>query len=121
MANIYLASTYGSMLQMREVAKKLTDAGHNITSRWINNAEESLNREQGALMDVADVDYADIVISFTLPRGTSHKGGGRHWEFGYAYGTGKRNILVGPKGEHIFHHLPSVEHFETLDEAIKAL
>lgn len=121
MANIYLAATYGSMEAMREAAKKLTDAGHFITARWINGDEEGMSKESAALMDVADIDYADIVISFVLAPKTPHTGGGRHWEFGYAYACHKRNILIGPKGEHVFHYLPSVEHFDTLDEAMGAL
>jgi len=121
MANVYIASLYSTIEQMREVAKRLTEAGHSVTSRWLDGSEEHMTREAAALMDVADVDFADVVLSFTLPRKTMHNGGGRHWEFGYAYGTGKRNIIVGPKGEHVFHYLPSVEHFETLEEAIGAL
>jgi nucleoside 2-deoxyribosyltransferase len=119
--NIYLAATYGQMIEMREVAEKLKAAGHTVTSRWINGDEEGMSRERAALMDIADIDYADTIMAFTLPPHTAHTGGGRHVEFGYAFATGKRLIIVGEKGEHVFHYLPNVEHFNALDEAIKGL
>lgn len=118
---IYLAATYGQMLEMCDVAAKLREAGHEVTSRWIDGMEEGQTKEYGAKMDLADIDFADIVLSYTLPPKTSHTGGGRHVEFGYGYATGKRMILVGQKGEHIFHYLPNVEHYENLDEALKGI
>jgi nucleoside 2-deoxyribosyltransferase len=119
--NIYLAATYGQMLEMRDVAAVLRAAGHTVTARWIDGVEEDMSKQQAALMDLADIDFADVVISYSLAEKHMHIGGGRHFEFGYAYATQKRNIIVGPKGEHIFHWLPSIEHFPTLEEAMKAL
>lgn len=121
MKNIYLASTYGQMHEMRMVAEKLRAAGHTVTSRWIDGDEEGLSREKAALMDIADVAYSDIIMSFTLPPKTPHTGGGRHVEFGYGYALGKRMLIVGQIGEHVFHHLPSIEHYENLDLAMEAL
>ena len=121
MALIYLAATYGQMLEMRAVASVLRQAGHIVTARWVNGDEEGMSKEKAALMDIADLDYADTIISYSLPPKTNHTGGGRHVEFGYCYATGKRMIVIGPKGEHIFHHLPNIEHFETLEEAMKTL
>lgn len=116
---IYLAATYGQMLEMRNIASKLRDAGHEITARWIDGKEEGQTKGFGARMDIADIDYADTIISFTLAPHTLHTGGGRHFEMGYAYCAGKRTIIIGLKGEHIFHFLPSVEHYETLDDLLK--
>lgn len=121
MNKIYLAETYGQMCQMFEIALRLRDLGHEITSRWINGDEEQLSREAAALMDVADVDSADTCLCFSLPPKTAHTGGGRHWEFGYGYATGKRIIIVGPKGEHIFHFLPGIVHCDTLEQAMGIL
>lgn len=118
---IYLAAIYGEMTKMRDVAAKLKAAGHEITSRWIDGDEEGMSREEAALMDIADVNRADTLVTFSFPRGTFTKGGGRHVEFGYGYATKKRLIIVGEKGEHVFHYLPNVEHFGSVDELIKGL
>lgn len=119
--SIYLAAAYGKMQAMQHAAALLQAAGHKVTSRWIYGDEEGQTKVDAALMDLSDIDFADVVLSFSLPPKTMHTGGGRHVEFGYAYATGKRLIFVGPKGEHVFHHLPNVEHYDTLEQAIEAL
>ena len=121
MSSIYLAAMYSKMHEMQEVADRLKAAGHEITARWINGDEETMTKEQAALMDLADIDFAKIVIAFALPPKTMFNGGGRHVEFGYAYACGKRIIVVGEKGENVFHYLPNIEHYPTLDAAIEAL
>jgi len=73
---------------------------------------------------VQDINAADIFLSFVpsdkeLVDATvrSSSRGGRHFEFGYAYGQGKLCVFVGPK-ENVFHYLPlGVRHFETYQEA----
>lgn len=122
MSSIYLAALYSQMFAMQDVAQKLREAGHEITSKWIDGDEEKkLTREEAAIMDRDDVDAADTVICFSLPKGTLHNGGGRHWEFGYAYAKGKRIIIVGPLGEHVFHHLPTIIHYNDLESAMANL
>lgn len=118
---IYLAATYAQMFEMREVAEKLKTAGHGITAKWIWGDEEKMTKEAAASMDLSNVMEADIVMSYSLPPYTKHTGGGRHVEFGFGVILSKRMMIVGEKGEHIFHYLPDVEHYATLDEAIKAI
>lgn len=121
MSDIYLAAMYSKMHEMQEAAEKLKAAGHTITARWVNGDEETMTKEAAALMDLTDIDYAKVVMAFSLPPKTMFSGGGRHVEFGYAYACGKRIMVVGEKGENVFHWLPNIEHYATLDEAIKAI
>jgi hypothetical protein len=118
---IYLAALYSERLTMLENAAKLREMGHEVTSRWIDGMEEGQTREYSALLDLADIKSARCVMSFSLPYRTSHIGGGRHVEFGMAYVLGKRMVVVGEKGEHVFHYLPGIEHYETLEKALEAL
>lgn len=115
---VYLASTYGSMMQMREIRDRLVEAGHEVTSQWIDGFEgmakpgvESTDEEikiNGAVMDVDDVRRSDVLVAFSHARGTLHTGGGRHVEFGIALERGIPVILFGPRGEHVFHYYPGL-------------
>lgn len=118
---IYIAAMYSRMEEMRGPAATLRRLGHEVTARWIDGAEATLDeRPSGALMDLEDIDRADAVVSFTQPFGSLYKGGGRHVEFGYGVAKGKRLIVIGDR-EQIFHHLPQVEVFKSLDEALAFL
>lgn len=118
---IYIAAMYGQMEDMRPVAARLREVGHEVTARWIDGAEDTLSESSsGANMDLDDIDRADCVLSFTQPYGTKTKGGGRHVEFGYAVAKRKRLIVIGER-ENIFHHLTYVEIVPSLDEAISRL
>lgn len=115
---IYLASLYSEMPRMVAWRDFLVDAGHVVTSQWIDGAEINKSRGAAATMDLADVDRADCLILMTLPLGTMFKGGGRCVEFGYALAKRKLTIIVG-EAENIFCHLPQVLQFESIHEAIK--
>jgi nucleoside 2-deoxyribosyltransferase len=128
MTKIYLADKFAHREKMRHVAQQLRDAGHEITSQWIDIGDGTTEtnvtdevRVSGAKMDLDDVDRAHVLLAFSYPRGLPSTGGGRHVEFGYAIAHGKQVIVVGPKGEHIFHWAPGVLQFEALDEAMGAL
>jgi hypothetical protein len=114
---IYLAARYSRNPEMRSVRDLLVAAGHEVTSRWIDNhggeLEESLTPERLAAepefcgrfanVDVEDLRAAEMCISFTGAGGK----GGRHVEFGMAQALGKRLVLIGPR-ENVFHCLPGV-------------
>jgi nucleoside 2-deoxyribosyltransferase len=110
---VYLAALYSRMEEMRGYAEFLKTEGFEITSTWIYGSEENVERELAALTDLADLDEADIVLSFTHQKGTLTKGGGRHVEFGYSYAKGKKLIIIGER-ENVFHHLPNVEVYPDL-------
>ena len=114
---IYLAAKYSQMKEMQEVAKKLILAGHEITSQWVWGKEGTVEQPEAAHMDVDDVLRAECVLLFTQPYGTSNKGGGRHFEFGLGYGSGKICCFIGEK-ETIFQHLSDALQYKSLDEFI---
>ncbi len=128
MSKIYLADKFAHREKMRHVANQLRDAGHEITSQWIDigdgTTEENVTDEvrvRGAVMDLDDVLCADTLLAFSYPRALPSTGGGRHVEFGYAIAKGKQVIVIGPKGEHIFHWVPGVLHFETLENFMEVV
>lgn len=119
---IYLAARYSRMKDMAEVANVLSYRGHEITAQWVTGKEEAtgMTRAQAAVMDAADVDRADALVFFAEPYGSANVGGGRHWEFGYAYAKGKKCFVVGEL-EQVFCELPDVVHvrnFSTLMEVL---
>jgi hypothetical protein len=112
-----LAASFARQAEIRGYRAELVKAGHVITSRWLDldpacdswATELSEASQHQAECDVADVNAARTVVSFTSPgRGR----GGRHVEYGLALAWGKELIVVGPR-EHIFHQLFNVRHYET--------
>lgn len=129
---IYLAARYSRHPEMRGIRDRLHELGHTVTSRWIDQhggdlaesiAAESLNSDpdHGAVYAAADLDdiaAADAVVSVTGDGGGGK--GGRHVEFGYGLGLGKQAVVVGPR-ENVFHCLPDVVQFSTLEEFLEAV
>ena len=121
--NIYLAAPYSCMSEMKEWEKLLVEAGHVCTAQWLQadpNTPWGGEPAASAALDLADIDRADTVISKVLP-GKPVLRGSRHVEFGYALALGKKLINVGPGSENLFHELPSVQRFPTIQDAIAAL
>ncbi len=129
----YLAARYNRHPEMCEHAAVIERVGHTVTSRWIrgnHSLDESIDRGQDdevranfAIEDIEDLTKSDAVVSFTesmeAQAGRPSKGG-RHVEFGMGVMLNKRMIVIGPQ-EHIFHWLPSVEHYGSLNEFMKVL
>jgi nucleoside 2-deoxyribosyltransferase len=111
---IYLAAMYSRRDEMAKIADRLKGLGFEITSNWVYGAGEAKKDASIAIMDIRDVDRADVVISFTQPSGSFFTSGGRHVEFGYALGTGKHCIVIGER-ENVFHYHPRAEAHPTLD------
>jgi len=65
--------------------------------------------------DLADINEANVVVSFTS--GTGAGKGGRHVEFGYGLAKNKRMVIVGPR-ENVFHAHKLVEQYNSLAEFI---
>ncbi|HVV51132.1 MAG TPA: hypothetical protein VHO06_15800 [Polyangia bacterium] len=118
---IYIASRYDRRFEMLGVTGVLMRAGHHVTSRWIEGRGDG--PEVAAAEDLEDVLRAECLVSFTEEpqQAVSWAArGGRHVEFGVALGAGKRLCVVGPR-ENIFHYLPRVEVFGSLDALVGAL
>ena len=112
---VYLAAMFSRRGEMEKYAEQITMSGHEVVARWVYGGESGLNRTDIALLDLEDVDKADVVVSFTHPRHTPTSGGGRHVEFGYALAKGKEIAIISHR-ENVFHHHPSVEVFATLED-----
>jgi len=120
---IYLAARFSRRHECHALGKKLEAMGHEIVSRWtlpgndhvmpvgISAQAADKERERFATEDLEDVDAADAVVSLMEPEARNNTRGGRHVEFGYALGKGKRLYVIGCR-ETVFHHLPQVEHYE---------
>ena len=131
---IYLASRYPRREELAGYARDLEDAGYEVTSSWLDGDDEIIENageytsaaSQIAQGDLDDVDSADVLISFTenrklVPYLDAASRGGRHVEFGFARGRGKRLIIVGPS-ENVFHTLTAVQVFDSWGpEVIEAL
>jgi len=122
---IYLCAQFSEQYIMQTWRTILTHAGHNVTSRWLDVEEADEKKPSkkvtnAALIDMADIDKAEIIISKTINRGELFTGGGRHIEFGYAFAKGKKLINVGGY-ESVFHHLPDVVTVPTIEDAIALL
>lgn len=68
-----------------------------------------------AIKDKEDIDHSDVVVLFSEESTTPTYRNGRMWEFGYAYGKGKKCVHVGPE-ENIFFVLPDIQQFKDVEE-----
>lgn len=127
---IYLAARYSQYKYLQKIAHILSLKGHDITSRWIMGGHEIskegsteahfLERRKFAEDDLHDLQNSDCCISFTEEPRSSLSRGGRHVEFGIALALGKRNIVIGP-AENVFHCLPQVEIFDSIESLLSVL
>ena len=114
---VYLAAPYSMREEIEIIAFEFERASHTVTSRWVHGGEFNKSGPDAARMDCDDVLAADVLILKTFPRGTMVTGGGRHFEFGLAYGHDKDCIIVGER-EHIFCHLPDIHQVNDWAEAL---
>jgi nucleoside 2-deoxyribosyltransferase len=107
---IYIAACFPQQSEVQEKALDLENIGHTVTSRWRfqkpigvtgGEAEFADHFLQCAIVDLQDIDDADVLILLT---GEVSRSGGKHVETGYAAAKGKRVMLVGPC-ENVFHWL----------------
>jgi len=117
MAAIYLAARYSRHPEMQEVARRLAELGHTVTSRWVQgnhqvNDDQLLNDPDRARTfaqeDVQDLLKADTFVLFTDPIRTATRGG-KQVEFGMALGDPDMAIIIVGPPENVFQHLPDIE------------
>jgi hypothetical protein len=121
--NIHLAASYDRRWSMLSVASALERAGHHVTSRWIQGGRGDDPPIIPAVEDLIDLARADCLVTFTDVAGrdaTDAPAGEHDVAFGVALALGKRLCLVGPR-ETIFHHLQSVEAYESVADLVAAL
>src|ERR1700676_3526460 len=121
---IYLAARYSLKKEIRKKTKNLINLGHQISSSWLqepHNPNIQLTEISDELnsfyanQDIEDIRRADWLVLFSQSPTLPGVRGGRHVEFGYALGLGKKLMVVGPK-ENIFHHLPNVIQVDTWEK-----
>jgi hypothetical protein len=130
---IYLCSRYSRRDELRQVRERLQNAGHTITSEWLDtdwviDAEKEFAashapaefREEYAVKDLDNVLACEILIAFTEPSGNGGLRGGRHVEFGAALAWGKKIVVVGQR-ENIFYFHPRVQFFQTTEEMLASI
>lgn len=146
---VYLASRYGRLEEMRNYRARLLERGIEVTSRWLDGAHQiahdnmPLGAEREHLVesqevrdlelkahfaqqDMHDLARADTVIVFTETPEVKGRGrGGRHVELGFvlglrACGLYHRIILIGHR-ENIFYCMPYIEQVRDFDEALALL
>ncbi len=124
---IYIASH--SRENALELAEKLNERGHTVTSRWIwldtkfhmgMRAYSASERSDLATMDEEDVRAAvDGVVVIAEPEGRMVPGG-KHVESGIALGLGRSLCVIGRR-ENVFHWHPKVRVFRDSGEYLRHL
>lgn len=113
---VYLAPRHSRRTEMEAYIADLKEHGLQVYAGWITNpypaSETSLLTTPAvasylALADMQEIGRADTVFVFSEPPGVRPNRGGRHVEFGYALGLGKRIIVIGPR-ENVFHCLSGI-------------
>jgi len=116
---VYLAADFGRAAEVDALSMECVQAGVEVVSRWHRQVAPDEREASGniggpadpaaalfaAERNLTDLDSADVIVVMTT--GAPARGG-RHFETGYAYASGKPVIIAGPL-EHAFHHLPHVE------------
>lgn len=118
---VYVASHYAEKELSKELRAQVIAAGHECTSKWLDETwekdpEDHETRQKLALMDLENVLGSDVML-LRNPVESHRKGtGGRRVEFGFAVGIGMPILILG-KTENIFDDLPRV----TICEDMKAV
>lgn len=119
---VYIAGRSERRAELQAVAGVLDGEGVAVTSRWLLDDEAwalgLASRAKGAEIDLADIDAASGVLSFTEEAGGGT--GGRHVELGYALAKGKWLWIIGPR-ENVFHHLGRVQVHPTLADWMRIM
>ncbi len=134
---IYLCGRFSKRHILHKIGRVLQAQGHEIVSRWtlpdfdhvtptgMSEQAADAERERFAVEDLEDVEKGEWCISLMEePRGNGR--GGRHIEHAHAYCMLKFGIkdmkkitIIGPR-ETVFHHLPEIEHFDTVMNFLEA-
>jgi nucleoside 2-deoxyribosyltransferase len=108
--------------EARAVAKLCVEAGHEITSRWL---EEDFSKSPQytetdktgiASVDVEDVHLADALVMIPSPRRIP---GGKFVEAGVAIGTNKRVFVLGHRENMLMWH-PLVSAWASVEDFLKS-
>ena len=119
---IYIAAPWAEKNGLASEARgALLEAGHEVTSRWLDldddvqNTKDTTVMRAEALNDIEDIINSNLMLLINTGRATA----GRHVETGIAIAMLKPVIIIGEKTS-VFHHLrcPRVD---SINEAIAEL
>lgn len=119
--DIYIAGQYSRRDEFRIIRDRLRAAGHNVTSRWLDE-DKPLHTKMGddtdefytetSRVDLEDIYNSKAMLFFSEYEMTPR--GGRHVEFGYALAMEIPIHVIGPR-ENVFHYDPLVTHYADLE------
>lgn len=120
---IYIAGRYSRRDEFRLVRDRLLEAGHTVTSRWLDE-DKPLQTQMGddsdefytetSRIDLEDIYNSTAVLFFSENPLVGTPRGGRHVEFGYALAMELPIYVIGPR-ENVFHYNPLVHHYADLE------
>lgn len=123
MIKAYIAHNFNARLFLRVVISGFFKPEEfEITSRWITDDSHCCTSmsQESALVDIEDIDKADVLI-LCVDQFAEKPGKGKWFEFGYAYKSNKKIVLVGENMECIFRHLPNIVQFSNWRQAAQHL
>lgn len=121
--NVYLAALRARRKEMVDVAARLSEAGHVVTSRWILGRGKDASPADNAKYDLTDVAIADCFVLFAeKPAGLlrAKLATPRYVGLGYALRAAKRVVIVG-RPENDFCQLETVEDVADVDGLLELL
>lgn len=120
---IHIAGRHDVRTKAKYLAEQLTDAGHEVVSRWLRGESKRASladKAQGALTDVVVADCLVLFAETSEERSANKADWERHVEFGYALKAGKRLCVLGLL-ETAFCHLEQVQQYRSVKELIDGL
>ena len=117
MRAIYVAGPFSERHRLGQVRDELRFRSFAVTSRWLDPEWTKFKDADTAVIDLEDLEAADMVLAFTEQESTR---GGMMVEIGYALASGKPVVVIGPRRNN-FLHLANVACFERLDQWLRTL
>lgn len=125
---VYLAARYSRRTEIKAFVPLLAENHIKVRSRWLDETlppEHELSQvtpqssRNSASDDIEDIEACDTLVLFSEDPTIGVPRGGRHVEFGYALAKGKRIVVIGGQ-ENIFHYLPQIVHYSTVQSFLEA-
>ena len=125
---VYLAARYSRKKEIKALIPILLEHNIRTTSRWLHEtASETAHLDeftptfcqQTAEIDLEDIDDADTFVFFSEDPKIGTPRGGRHVELGFALAKEKRIVVIGVH-ENIFHYLPEIVHYPSVQAFLEA-
>lgn len=124
---VYLAARYSRKNEIADLVPVFVEHGISVCSRWLREISPPDTNlpdvspefcQETAEADLEDIGACDVLVFFAEDPMIGTPRGGRHVELGLALGLGKRVVVIG-KHENIFHFLPGVTVYESLDKFLE--